>query len=407
MVLKNIRYVSVNEDKVMDIHLDDGSDKIVDAKNLVAIPGLVDMHCHLRDPGYEYKEDIASGVKAAAKGGFVKIACMPNTKPVIDNSAVVSYIREKAESLKSVKVYPIGAISKNLEGKELAEIGDMKAHGAVAISDDGNPVMSSSLMKKAMIYAHGFGMPVISHCEDKDLAEDGSMNEGFVSTVLGLRGIPKAAEEAMVAREIILAEYTGLPVHIAHVSTRLAVHMIRDAKKRGVKVTCETCPHYFTLTDETVYGFNTYAKVNPPLREKEDVKAIIEGLKDGTIDAIATDHAPHHDDEKKIEFQLAANGISGFETAFGLSFTYLVKAGHLSLGELVEKMSIKPLEILKIEDEGLNLTIFDPDEKYVVEPERFVSKGKNSPFGGFELFGEVMYTVVDGRIVYTSYKVKG
>jgi dihydroorotase len=407
MVFKNIRYVSVNEDKVMDIHLDDGSDKIVDAKNLVAIPGLVDMHCHLRDPGYEYKEDIASGVKAAAKGGFVKIACMPNTKPVIDNSAVVSYIREKAESLKSVKVYPIGAISKNLEGKELAEIGDMKAHGAVAISDDGNPVMSSSLMKKAMIYAHSFGMPVISHCEDKDLAEDGSMNEGFVSTVLGLRGIPKAAEEAMVARDIILAEYTGLPVHIAHVSTRLAVHMIRDAKKRGVKVTCETCPHYFTLTDEAVYGFNTYAKVNPPLREKEDVKAIIEGLKDGTIDAIATDHAPHHDDEKKIEFQLAANGISGFETAFGLSFTYLVKAGHLSLGELVEKMSIKPLEILKIEDEGLNLTIFDPDEKYVVEPERFVSKGKNSPFGGFELFGEVMYTVVDGRIVYTSYKVKG
>ncbi len=407
MVLKNIRYVSVNEDKVMDIHLDDGSDKIVDAKNLVAIPGLVDMHCHLRDPGYEYKEDIASGVKAAAKGGFVKIACMPNTKPVIDNSAVVSYIRKKAESLKSVKVYPIGAITKNIEGKELAEIGDMKAHGAVAISDDGNPVMSSSLMKKAMIYAHSFDMPVISHCEDKDLAEDGSMNEGFVSTVLGLRGIPKAAEEAMVAREIILAEYTGLPVHIAHVSTRLAVHMIRDAKKRGVKVTCETCPHYFTLTDEAVYGFNTYAKVNPPLREKEDVKAIIEGLKDGTIAAIATDHAPHHEDEKKIEFQLAANGISGFETAFGLSFTYLVKAGHLSLGELVEKMSIKPLEILKIEDEGLNLTIFDPDEKYVVEPERFVSKGKNSPFGGFELFGEVMYTVVDGRIVYTSYKVKG
>ncbi|HPZ51861.1 MAG TPA: dihydroorotase [Clostridia bacterium] len=407
MVLKNIRYVSVNEDKVMDIHLDDGSDKIVDAKNLVAIPGLVDMHCHLRDPGYEYKEDIASGVKAAAKGGFVKIACMPNTKPVIDNSAVVSYIRKKAESLKSVKVYPIGAITKNIEGKELAEIGDMKAHGAVAISDDGNPIMSSSLMKKAMIYAHSFDMPVISHCEDKDLAEDGSMNEGFVSTVLGLRGIPKAAEEAMVAREIILAEYTGLPVHIAHVSTRLAVHMIRDAKKRGVKVTCETCPHYFTLTDEAVYGFNTYAKVNPPLREKEDVKAIIEGLKDGTIDAIATDHAPHHEDEKKIEFQLAANGISGFETAFGLSFTYLVKAGHLSLGELVEKMSIKPLEILKIEDEGLNLTIFDPDEKYVVEPERFVSKGKNSPFGGFELFGEVMYTVVDGRIVYTSYKVKG
>lgn len=407
MVFKNIRFVSENEDRITDIHLEDGSDKVVYAENLVAIPGLVDMHCHLRDPGFEYKEDIESGVKAAAKGGFAKIACMPNTRPVVDNSAIVTYIREKSERLNSVKVYPIGAISKNLEGKELAEIGDMALHGAVAISDDGNPVMSSSLMKKAMMYASGFGMTVISHCEDKDLAEDGSMNEGYVSTVLGLRGIPKAAEEVMVARDLVLAEYLNLPIHIAHVSTKLAVDLIRDAKKRGVKVTCETCPHYFTLTDEAVFGFNTYAKVNPPLRGKEDVQAIIEGLKDGTIDVIATDHAPHHEDEKKIEFQLAANGISGFETAFGLSYTYLVKAGHLSLSGLVEKMSLNPQKILKISDDGINITIFDPDAKYVVESERFLSKGKNSPFGGFELFGEVMYTVVDGRIVYTSDKVKG
>ena len=406
MVLKNIRFVSEKEDKVCDIQLNEDKDVVIDGSKLIAIPGLVDMHCHLRDPGFEYKEDIESGVKAAAKGGFTKIACMPNTKPVTDNAAVVSYIKEKADNLNSVKVYPIGAISKNLEGVELAEIGDMRAHGAVAISDDGNPVMSSSLMKKAMIYAQSFNIPVISHCEDKDLAEDGSMNEGYVSTVLGLRGIPKAAEEVMVARDIILAEYTKLPIHIAHVSTKLAVDLIREAKKRGVIVTCETCPHYFSLTDEAVYGFNTYAKVNPPLREKEDVQAIIQGLKDGTIDVIATDHAPHHEDEKRVEFALAANGISGFEMAFSLSYTYLVKPGHLTLGELVEKLSINPQNILGISDETLNLTIFDPESKVVVDPKAFLSKGKNTPFGGFELFGEVMYTVVDGRIVYVNDKVK-
>lgn len=400
MILKNLRYVTETEDKVCDFKISDGNEKIVDCTNLIAIPGLVDMHCHLREPGFEYKEDIESGVKAAAKGGFTKIACMPNTKPVTDNAAVVSFIKEKANKLNSVKVYPIGAISKNQEGKELAEIGDMKSAGAVAISDDGKPVMSTSLMKKAMIYASAFNIPVISHCEDLDLAEDGYMNEGYVSTVLGLRGIPAAAEEVMVAREVILSEYTGLPVHIAHVSTKISVDLIRRAKARGVKVTCETCPHYFVLTDEAVYGFDTYAKVNPPLREKEHVDSIIEGIKDGTIDVIATDHAPHHEDEKRVEFALAANGISGFETAFSLSYTYLVEAGYLTLAELIKKMSINPARILNIQDEGLTLTVFDPESKYVVDPSKFVSKGKNTPFAGFELKGEVVYTISDGKVIY-------
>lgn len=402
MVLKNIRYITETEDKVCDITLNDGNEKVVDCTNLIAIPGLVDMHCHLREPGFEYKEDIESGIKAAAKGGFTKIACMPNTKPITDNAAVVSFIKEKASKLNSVKVYPIGAISKNQEGKELAEIGDMKNAGAVAISDDGKPVMSSSLMKKAMIYASAFNMPVISHCEDSDLAEDGYMNEGYVSTVLGLRGIPAAAEEVMVAREIILAEYTGLPVHIAHVSTKLSVELIRQAKARGVKVTCETCPHYFTLTDEAVYGFNTYAKVNPPLREKEHVDAIIAGLKDGTIDAIATDHAPHHEDEKRVEFALAANGISGFETAFSLSYTYLVEAGYISLVDLIRKMCINPAKILSIQDDSICLTVFDPNNRFVVDTSKFISKGKNTPFEGFELKGEVVYTIVDEKVIYSK-----
>ncbi|NMA65231.1 MAG: dihydroorotase, partial [Clostridiaceae bacterium] len=257
------------------------AERVIDAKGLYVLPGLVDAHCHLRDPGYEYKEDIISGSKSAAKGGFTSIACMPNTNPVVDNFAVVTYIVEKAKKEAFVNVYPIGAVTKGQKGEELAEMGIMKEAGIVAVSDDGMPVMKPSVMKKALIYANQFNLLVISHCEDLDLAEEGSMNEGFMSTKLGLRGIPSAAESVMVARDVLLSEYTGIPVHIAHVSTKSSVEIIRNAKKNGVKVTCETCPHYFTLTEEACEGYDTNAKMNPPLRTQEDVEAIIEGLKDG------------------------------------------------------------------------------------------------------------------------------
>lgn len=380
--------------------------KIIDGAGLTALPGLIDVHCHLREPGLEYKEDIASGTRAAAKGGFTSIACMPNTQPVADNSAIISFIVEKAKEVGLVNVFPIGAISKGSEGKELAEIGDMKQCGAIAISDDGKPVMSSSLMKKALIYSEMFDMPVISHCEDIDLADDGYMNEGYNSTKMGLRGITRAAEEVMVSRELILAEYTGVSVHIAHVSTRLSVELVRQAKKRGVKVTCETCPHYFTLTDDACLDFNTNAKVNPPLREQDDIDAIIEGLKDGTINIIATDHAPHHKDEKNVEFAIAANGISGFETAFGLGYTYLVEKGHLTLNQLLQKMSMNPSKLLKLSrgtlQEGYiaDIVLVNLNETYQVDVSKFVSKGKNSPYNGFELKGSIVATIVGGKIVY-------
>jgi len=423
LVIKNVNVVdSIMESKEhVDIIIKDGKiqgivntgvanilpgTKIIDGSGLTAMPGLIDAHCHLREPGLEYKEDIASGTASAAKGGFTSIACMPNTKPVADNSAIISFIVEKAKKVGAVNVFPIGAISKGSEGKELAEIGDMKECGAIAISDDGKPVISSSLMKKAMVYAQMFDMPVISHCEDVDLADDGYMNEGYNSTKMGLRGITRAAEEVMVSRDLILAEATSAPIHIAHVSTRLSVELVRQSKKRGVKATCETCPHYFTLTDDACLDFNTSAKVNPPLREQDDVDAIIEGLKDGTIDMIVTDHAPHHQDEKNVEFATAANGISGFETAFGLSYTYLVEKGYLTLKQLVEKMSYNPSKFLKL-SRGLlqdgsisDIVLVNLDDKYKVDVSKFVSKGKNSPYNGYELKGSIVATIVGGRIVY-------
>ena len=311
--------------------------EIVDAEGKYVLPGLVDAHCHLRDPGFEYKEDIESGTRSAAKGGFTSVACMPNTNPVIDSESVVKYILNKAKQEGYVNVYPIGAITKGLKGEELAEIGELKFAGAVAVSDDGKPVKSSSLMKKAMQYASMFDITVISHCEDTDLVEEGVMNEGCMSTALGLKGIPAAAEEAMVARELLLSEYLDIPIHIAHVSTALSVELIRNAKKRGARVTCETCPHYFSLTEEACMGYDTNAKVNPPLRTARDVQAVIEGIADDTIDIIATDHAPHHIDEKRVEFSLAANGMVGFETALPLAVTKLVRPGIITMRKLVEK----------------------------------------------------------------------
>lgn len=382
--------------------------EVIDASGKYVLPGLVDAHCHLRDPGFEYKEDIKSGTRSAARGGFTSVACMPNTNPVIDNESVVKYILDKARNEGYVNVYPIGAITKGLKGEELAEIGELKIAGAVAVSDDGNPVKSSSLMKKAMQYASMFGIAIISHCEDTDLAEDGVMNEGYTSTVLGLKGIPAAAEETMVARELILSEYLDIPIHIAHVSTALSVELIRNAKKRGVRVTCETCPHYFSLTEEACAGYDTNAKVNPPLRTARDVQAVIEGIADDTIDIIATDHAPHHIDEKRVEFSLAANGMVGFETALPLAVTRLVKPGIITMEKLVEKMSLNPARLLGIGKGTLepgstaDITIVDIDAEFTVDPERFESKSKNSPFGGMELYGLVWYTIVNGRPVVSK-----
>lgn len=379
--------------------------EIIDAEGKYVLPGFVDAHCHLREPGFEYKEDIESGTLSAAMGGFTSIACMPNTNPVADNEAVIKYIINKAKQDGYVNVFPIGAITKGQKGEELAEIGELKFAGAVAISDDGKPVRSSSIMKKALQYASMFDITVISHCEDIDLAEEGVMNEGYMSTILGLKGIPAAAEETMVARELILSEYTKVPIHIAHVSTALSVEMIRNAKRRGVQVTCETCPHYFTLTENACAGYNTNTKINPPLRTEKDVEAIIDGISDGTIDIIATDHAPHHKDEKNLEFSLAANGIIGFETAVPLAVTYLVKPGYITMKQLVEKISLNPSKILGISKGSLeigasaDITIVNMEDEFEVDVAAFKSKAKNSPYHGFKLYGSVWSTIVGGNVI--------
>ena len=381
---------------------------VIDASGLTILPGLIDAHCHLRDPGFEYKEDIETGTASAALGGFTAVACMPNTEPAADNAQTIRYIIDKAKNEGHVKVFPIGSVTKGLRGSELSEIGDLKFSGAIAVSDDGRPVANPAMMKKAMLYAKAFEIPVISHCEDLDLADDGDMYEGLVSLELGLRGIPYISESVQAARDVLICEYTESPLHIAHVSTEATVNIIRAAKKRGVNVTCETCPHYFTLTADACRGYDTNAKVAPPLALASDVAAIIAGLADGTIDVIATDHAPHHADEKNVEFQRAARGIAGFETAFGLAYTYLVLPGYLSLGQLVEKMSVNPARLFKLDASGAgtlkvggpaDLTIVDLENEYIAAPENFRSKGKNSPFGGFFLKGSVMYTIIDGVAV--------
>lgn len=400
-----------------DIYIEDGiiqdigkdleynCSEVIDCKGLYIIPGMVDMHCHLREPGFEYKETIETGVHSAAAGGFTSIACMPNTNPVIDNPAIAKSVKDKADALGMINVFPIGCITKGQNGQELSEIGEMKFSGIVAVSDDGKPVSSSQIMRRALQYSKMFEMTVISHCEDLSLVDEGVMNEGYVSTILGLKGIPREAEEVMVARDIILAENNKCSVHIAHVSTKGSVELIRNAKKRNVKVTAETCPHYFSLTDEAVMGYNTSAKVNPPLRTKEDVEAIIEGLKDGTIDAIATDHAPHHVDDKNVEFNLAAFGLVGFETALPLAVTYLVHPGHLTYLQLVEKMSYNPSRILGLNRGTLtkgktaDITIFNPNEEFVVDINKFKTKARNSPFNGFKLKGKVYYTIVAGKVI--------
>jgi len=379
------------------------ADNVINAENLTVMAGFVDMHCHLREPGFEHKEDITSGTKSALQGGFTSIACMPNTSPVVDNSALVLYVKNRAAEEDNAKVYPIAAITKGQKGKELTEMGSMKQVGAIAFSDDGLPVSNGNTMRLALEYAKTFDALIISHCEDKDIAGEGVVNEGFNATIAGLKGINRVAEEAMVARDILLAESLKTKVHIAHVSTRGSVDLVRQAKKRGVKVTCETCPHYFSATDDEILSFNTYAKINPPLREADDVEAIIEGLKDGTIDAIATDHAPHHKDEKNVEFNYAPNGSVGFETAFAIGYTYLVEAGHLDITELSKLMSANPSKILGIGSgkiavgETADITIVNLNKTYEVDNKKFVSKGENSVFNGWKVTGVIEHVIVDGQ----------
>lgn len=402
--------ILVDGDKIVKIakNVEDKAAKVIDAKGLHVFPGLIDMHVHLREPGFEYKEDIASGSAAAVRGGFTQVCCMPNTQPVCDNAAVVGYIIARAKEVGLCKVRPIGAITKGEQGETLAEIGKMKEAGAVALSDDGKPVPSARMMRLGMEYASDFGLVCLSHCEDKSLADGGCVNEGYNSTLAGLKGIPRAAEEVMIAREIVLAETLGKRVHICHVSTKGGVRLLRDAKARGVAVTAETCPHYFALTDDIILSYDANTKVNPPVREAEDVEAIKEGLKDGTLDCIVTDHAPHHADEKNVEYDLAAFGISGIETSFSLSYTHLVKGGVLTLGQLTERMSGAPARILGLEGGALkeggvaDIMLADLNEKYVIDSRKFVSKGKNTPFNGSEVYGRVKATIVDGKVRFSE-----
>lgn len=378
--------------------------KIIDVKGCWIVPGLIDMHVHLREPGEEYKEDIVSGTRAAAAGGFTGVACMPNTKPVNDSASVTSKILERARE-GYARVYPVGTISKASKGESLAAFGELKEAGAVAVSDDGLPVHDSQLMRRAMEYASDHQLAVISHSEEMSLARNGVMNEGIVSTRLGLKGIPVAAESIMVYREIALAEYTGRAVHIAHVSSAMSVDLIRSAKARGVKVTAETAPHYFTLTDEAVQEYNTNAKMNPPLRTESDRKAILAALADGTFDAIATDHAPHSQLEKELEFDLAANGIIGLETSVPLTLA-LVREGVIDANRFVELLSVNPATILGVQGGSLasgslaDVTVIDPELQFVYSKDSVVSKSKNSPFFDWPMQGRAVLTMVGGRVTF-------
>lgn len=379
-------------------------DKIIDASGKIVAPGLIDMHVHLREPGHEYKETIETGCAAAAHGGFSIICAMPNTVPVNDNSQITEYIVQRAKEVSSVRVYPVAAVSQGSKGKNLCEYGDLKKAGAIAFSDDGRPVMSCRLMRRALEYAKGFGLPIISHCEELDLAADGVMNEGSTATKMGLRGIPNAVESIMVMRDIVLSELTDAPVHIAHMSARESVCAVREAKKRGVKVTAETAPHYFILTEEAVGEYNTHAKMNPPLRTAHDREEIRKGLADGTIDVIASDHAPHSSIEKEVEFDLAANGIVGLETSLALSLQ-LVEDGVISMTELIKKMHTHPAEILGIQKglrigELADITIIDPDIIYQINADDFMSLSRNTPFHGRQIKGKAVFTMAQGKIVY-------
>mgnify|MGYP000044181607 CR=1 FL=1 len=380
--------------------------EVRDVHGLVVCPGLIDLHVHLREPGAEHKETIASGARAAAAGGFTAVCAMPNTDPPVDDPAAVGFVRAEGLRAGYARVYPVAAVSVGRRGERLAEIGEMVDAGAVAVSDDGHPVADAGLMRLALEYTLSFGIPVADHCEERSLSRGGSMNEGVVSTRLGLQGIPNAAEDIMIARDLFLAELTGGRLHLQHVSTRRGVELIRAAKSRGVRVTAEVTPHHLVLTDEAVDGYRTDAKVNPPLRSAADVEACRAALADGTIDAIATDHAPHHYDEKEQAFEDAPFGMVGLETALGLALTELVGKGVLTLSQLVDRMSCGPARAFNLPGGTLrpgapaDVTVFDPEATWTVDPARFLSKSRNTPFAGWRLRGQNALTIVGGRIVW-------
>lgn len=399
-----IRRIEIKGDKRRTRQTRIKAAETIDASGLIVLPGLIDMHVHLREPGREDAETIETGTTAAAAGGFTAVACMPNTTPPIDNQEAVTFVRQRAEGCRA-RVYPIGAISKGREGNQLAEIGEMVRAGAVAVSDDGSPVKSALMMRRALEYAGMFGIPVISHSEDISLSGSGVMNEGWESTRLGMPGIPPFSEEVCIARDIILCRYIKTPVHIAHVSTKGSVELIRRAKVDGVNVTAEVTPHHLTLLDTEIgKGFNTNLKMNPPLRTQSDVDALLAGLKDGTIDVIASDHAPHTPEQKEVEFDQAPNGILGLETMLGIVITHLVRPGHLTWNDVARKLSANPARILRLDGGDLrpgaiaDLTIVNPKSSWTVRVDKFYSKSRNSPYDGWKLYGKVIYTILGGRL---------
>lgn len=416
ILLKNATVVNADGMREADVLIDDGmithvapniecfGAEIIDCDGKFVFPGFIDMHCHLREPGQTHKEDIESGTRAALAGGFTTVCCMPNTTPPLDTPAMMRYVRERSDACGNAEVFPIGCITRGQKGAELCEYGKMKAAGAVAVSDDGLPVASGSVMLNALKYAKTFGLTVLSHSEDKSISGAGVVNAGENATVSGLRGIPKTAESAGIARDVLLAEESGARLHVCHVSTAESIDIIRQAKKRGVAVTCETCPHYFAATDDEILSYNTNAKINPPLRSSDDVDAVIEGIADGTVDVIATDHAPHHADEKNREFDYAPFGTVGLETAFSVAYTRLVITEAISPTDLCRLMSYAPANILGLTDRGrieagarADIVVVDPDAEYTVDARDFKSKGKNSLFDGWRLNGKIIDVFVKGE----------
>ena len=405
-VLKQDLLIEDRKISMLAEDLDVKADEVIDATGLMVAPGLVDMHVHLRDPGFTYKEDIITGTAAAAKGGVTAVVCMANTKPALDCPEQLAYVKERAKEGSGVRVYPVGAVTRGLQGQELTDAEELKDAGAIALSDDGVNVDNANLMRDTLIRAKRLNMPVLCHCEDTKMVENRAVNEGSVSRQLWLEGRPAIAEEIVVMRDAMLAEETGAHLHVQHISTAKSVDIVRRMKKKGVNITCETCPQYFTLTENEVLTQGSMARVNPPLRTAKDVQGIIAGLKDGTIDCIATDHAPHSAEEKARSLVKAPSGMVGLETSLAITLTELYHTGRMTLPDIIRRMTTNPSEILHLAGGRMalgvpaDLTIFDPDEEWIIDPEQFVSKGRNTPFAGKKVKGRVKYTVVRGKVIY-------